>query len=249
MHNSPRTWLGLLVLSLAVRLLVAWPLRQPGYADAYYYAVGARQLHAGQGFNEPFIWNYLDPPPNVPHRGYLYWMPLAAVLGWLGMVALGDSFWAIQAPFVLLSALLPLVAYGVAWDLTGKPRHAMLQSMYGTPARHDHDWKDAMHYLSASAGPGDVVAFRGGQGWHAYWYYYDGPPINKVDLLPEEGIGDLSAQATGSRRAWLVTWDIAKSCKPPAEFMSGADDPLEIADTECFPEIVITSHIWRRQEP
>jgi hypothetical protein len=52
-HNSPRTWLGLLVLSLAVRLLVAWPLRQPGYADAYYYAVGARQLHAGQEFDEP----------------------------------------------------------------------------------------------------------------------------------------------------------------------------------------------------
>ena len=117
------------VLSLAVRLLTAWPLRQPGYTDAYYYAVGAQQLYAGEGFNEPFIWNYLNPPDSLPHAGYLYWMPLTAILGWLGLETFGDSFRAMQMPFVLLSALLPLVAYAVAWDLTHKYRHALLAGL------------------------------------------------------------------------------------------------------------------------
>lgn len=129
--RRPARWVpwALLVLALVVRLLTAWPLQQPGYTDAYYYAVGARQLANGEGFNEPFIWNYLDPPDGLPHPGYLYWMPLAAILGWLGHLFLGDSFGALQAPFVLLSALLPLVAYGVAWDLTGKQKHAALAGL------------------------------------------------------------------------------------------------------------------------
>lgn len=116
----------LLTASLAIRLLTAWLLRQPGYTDAYYYAVGARQLLQRQGFDEPFIWNYLDPPDRIPHAGYQYWMPLAAMLGWLGMAALGESFQALQVPFVLISVLLPLIAYGVALELTGKQRHALL---------------------------------------------------------------------------------------------------------------------------
>jgi hypothetical protein len=82
----------LFLAALAVRLLIAWPLQQPGYADAYYYAVGARQLDNGQGFSEPFIWNYLDPPDGLPHPGYAYWMPLTAILGWLGMTIGGHSF-------------------------------------------------------------------------------------------------------------------------------------------------------------
>jgi hypothetical protein len=119
----------LFILALIVRLLTAWPLQQPGYTDAYYYAVGARQLAGGQGFAEPFIWNYLDPPAGVPHPGYVYWMPLTAILGWLGLAIGGGSFRAMQIPFVLLSAILPVLAYGLAWDLTGKRKHALLAGL------------------------------------------------------------------------------------------------------------------------
>ena len=122
-------WLFLFVLALGLRLLTARLLQQPGYTDAYYYAVGAQQLEGGRGFEEPFIWNYLDPPESVPHPGYLYWMPLTAILGWLGVKVLGNSFAAMQAPFVLLSALLPLVAYTAAWDLTGQRKHAVLAGL------------------------------------------------------------------------------------------------------------------------
>lgn len=126
-----RRWIpwALLILALVVRLLMAWPFKQPGYTDAYYYAVGARQLYAGHGFEEPFIWNYLDPPEAVHHPGYLYWMPLTAILGWGGLEVFGNSFRALQAPFVLLSALLPLVTYAVAWDLTRRQKHAVLAGL------------------------------------------------------------------------------------------------------------------------
>lgn len=136
MSRRPAThhWipLGILGLALAVRLMTAWPLRQPGYTDAYYYAVGAQQLEAGKGFQEPFLWNYLEPPNTVPHPGYSYWMPLTAILGWLGLSVFGNSFWALQAPFILLSAVLPLVAYGIAWDLTGQVKHAVLAALLAT---------------------------------------------------------------------------------------------------------------------
>ena len=129
--KPPARWIpwALLGLALAVRMLVAWPLQQPGYTDAYYYAVGAEQLGSGNGFEEPFIWNYLDPPESVPHPGYLYWMPLTAILGWFGLTLFGNSFAALQVPYVLISALLPLLAYGIAWDLSHKQRHAVLAGL------------------------------------------------------------------------------------------------------------------------
>jgi len=129
--DSPSRWIpwALVGLALGFRLLTAWPLKQPGYTDAYYYAVGAKQLYSGQGFEEPFIWNYLDPPESVPHPGYSYWMPLTAVLGWIGLELFGDSFGAMQMPFVLVSSLLPLVAYFLTWDLTRRQGYAVLAGL------------------------------------------------------------------------------------------------------------------------
>lgn len=139
MHRRHAATLVILLAgALAVRLLTAWLIDQPGYTDAYYYAVGAQQLYAGRGFDLPFIWNYLDPPESLPQPGYLYWMPLTSILGWLGMVIL-DSFTAMQAPFVLVSALLPLVAYGLAWDLTRQRRHAVLAGLLAVfPGLYTH---------------------------------------------------------------------------------------------------------------
>jgi mannosyltransferase len=122
-----------------------------------------------------------------------------------------------------------------------------LNDMYSMPARHDHDWRAAMDYLASNAEVDDLIAFRGGQGSHGYWYYYDGPPARTVNLRPEQGLEDLSTQATGSRRTWLVIWDPARSCKAPDQFVPGPQNPLELDDTECFPEITIVSYGWREQ--
>ncbi len=125
-----RDALLVLMLALAVRLALALPQTQPGYMDAYYYTVGAQQLANGRGFTEPFIWNYLDDPQGLPRPSHQYWMPLASILAALSMWAGGASFRAAQIPFVLLSALLPVIAYGLAWQTSANRRHAWAVALF-----------------------------------------------------------------------------------------------------------------------
>lgn len=104
------------VVSLAVRLLTALPMRQPGYMDAHYYYAGALSLIEGRGFNEEFIWNFLDDPQGIPHPSHLYWPPFSSILAYLSFLVLGASYRAAQLPFVLLSAILPLITYYVSLE-------------------------------------------------------------------------------------------------------------------------------------
>lgn len=117
------------ILGLAVRLLTALPMRQPGFMDAHYYYVGALNLIESRGFNDPYIWNYLDDPAGVPHPSHLYWMPLPSLAAWIGMVLLGPSYRAGQWGFILLSSLLPLVSYAVARQVSDQHRHAILAAL------------------------------------------------------------------------------------------------------------------------
>ena len=75
----------LAALGLAVYLLVAVFQHTPGYMDAEYYYAGGLRLAGGDGFTEPFIWNYLDNPPGLPHPSHTYWMPLASLVAYLGI--------------------------------------------------------------------------------------------------------------------------------------------------------------------
>ena len=131
MRNKPlfTPLLVIFVASLAVRLLAALPMRQPGFMDAHYYYVGALNLIEGRGFNDPYIWNYLDDPAGVPHPSHLYWMPLPSLVAWTGMTLLGPSYRAGQVGFILLSALLPLVSYAVARKISSQHRHAVLAAL------------------------------------------------------------------------------------------------------------------------
>lgn len=80
----------------------------PGYMDAEYYFSGGRQLYLGEGFSEPFIWNFLSDPDRLPAPSHAYWMPLASVLTFLGMKLFGSgSFWAGRLVFILLAAWVP----------------------------------------------------------------------------------------------------------------------------------------------
>jgi 4-amino-4-deoxy-L-arabinose transferase-like glycosyltransferase len=119
-----RDLLLLLGLSLAVRLVAAACLSRPGYMDPAYYAAGAVNLARGGGLAEPYLWNYLDDPAGLPHPGFLYWMPLPSLLAAPFAALFPGSFFALQIPFVFLSALLPLVGYGVAWQVMGSRRSA-----------------------------------------------------------------------------------------------------------------------------
>lgn len=116
-------------LAVLVRLLSAWPQRQPNYMDAAYSYVNALNLLAGRGFVEDFVWNYLGQPGLPPQPSHLYWMPLTSILAWLGMVVGGTSYRAAQVPFILLSALLAPFCYQVTYQLSGQRRLAWLAGL------------------------------------------------------------------------------------------------------------------------
>jgi hypothetical protein len=113
-----REMLWLFAISLAVRGLAMLPIAHPGYMDAAYSYDIALNLARGNGLNEPFLWLYLDDPAGLPHPSHLYWMPLPTLLAWLGITMFGHTYRAAQVPFVILSALLPLVGFAVAWQVS-----------------------------------------------------------------------------------------------------------------------------------
>ena len=108
----------LFAIGLAVRVLAMLPVAHPGYMDAAYSYDVALNLAHGGGLNEPFLWNYLDLPAGIPHPSHLYWMPLPTLLAWLGIALFGQSYRAAQIPFIVLSALLPVISYWVARQAT-----------------------------------------------------------------------------------------------------------------------------------
>jgi hypothetical protein len=127
--HTRRDMLRLFVLSLVVRLAAAAFIQRPGYTDTAYYVAGAVRLAQGGGLNQPFLWNYLDDPAGLPHPGFLYWMPLPSLLAAPFALLFPGSFFALQFPFAILSALLPLVTYGLAWETSGRRHSAWLAGL------------------------------------------------------------------------------------------------------------------------
>jgi hypothetical protein len=120
----------LFFLGLVISGLAAAFQQTPGYMDAEYYYVGGQQLVTGHGFNEPFLWNYLDDPAGIPHASHAYWMPLASILAAAGMLASGVAdFSAARIPFLLLAGLIPPTTAALAYSLTPKKNLAILAGL------------------------------------------------------------------------------------------------------------------------
>ncbi len=191
MREHGRILILLTLAAIAVRFFTSLLLQQPGYADAYYYAVGAEQLYRGEGFQEPFIWNYLDTPDTVPHPGFTYWMPLASLIGWLGLVLLGPSFQAMQMPFVLLSALLAPGAYLIAWDLTRERKHALLAGLLALfPGAYAHVLVLPETFTPFALGGGLCLwaAGRGLRDQKAIWFALAGLGAGIAHLTRADGL-------------------------------------------------------------
>ncbi len=114
-----KDYLVLFLLAAAVMLMMARFLPVPGYMDAEYYFANGTQLAKGQGFSEPFLWNYLDDPAGIPHPANTYWMPLASIISALGMIAAGKvDFATARIFFFLLASLIPPLTAWVSWRLS-----------------------------------------------------------------------------------------------------------------------------------
>lgn len=119
--------LFLFLAGLILPLAVAGFQSSPGYMDAEYYFAGGLQLATGQGFSEPFLWNYLDDPPAIPRASHTYWMPLASLLAAAGMVITGSvSLWSARVFSLLLAGLIPAATTWLAWDLSHQRSKALL---------------------------------------------------------------------------------------------------------------------------
>jgi hypothetical protein len=129
-HLSWREYFILFILGLMVALVVVALQPVPGYMDADYYYAGGKQLAGGQGFSDPFIWNYLDHPQGLPHPSNSYWNPLASIVAAGGMVLTGKiNFLSARIGFVLMAALAPLIVATLAYRISGKRTLARLAGL------------------------------------------------------------------------------------------------------------------------
>ena len=124
---KPKHYLLLFVIALAFILVEAALLQVPGYMDAEYYYAGGSQLAAGKGFNEPFLWNFLDDPAGIPHPAFTYWMPLTSLLSGFGMFLFGRiNFFNGRIFFFLIAASIPPLAAYFSWQLSHRVLNAWL---------------------------------------------------------------------------------------------------------------------------
>ena len=120
----------LFIIGLIVPLAIAQFQSLPGYMDADYYFGGGIQLAKGNGFTEPYLWNYLDDPAGLPHPSHAYWMPLASIVAAAGMALTGrTTFTAARLGFLLLAALVPPLTSLLAHKLTGNRALSFLSGL------------------------------------------------------------------------------------------------------------------------
>jgi hypothetical protein len=125
-----RNLLILFFIGLAVQITVAQFQSLPGYMDADYYYGGGIQLAKGNGFTEPYLWNYLSDPQGLPTPSHAYWMPLASILAAAGMLITGQTtFAAARLGFILLAVLVPLLTSILAFRLTSNRTLSFLSGL------------------------------------------------------------------------------------------------------------------------
>ena len=126
-----RQYVLLFVLGFSVALIVGSSQTSPGYMDADYYTATGLQLVRGEGFSEPFIWNYLDAPKGLPHPSHGYWLPLPSLLAALGMLLTRNiGFEGAQIGFILLAGLIPPLTASIALSLTESRQNAILAGIF-----------------------------------------------------------------------------------------------------------------------
>jgi 4-amino-4-deoxy-L-arabinose transferase-like glycosyltransferase len=118
---------GLFLLALAVRAVLAALNPDPGYPDSAYYVDIARTIAAGKGFSENFLWTFIDVGGRIPANPHLpvpsnaHWAPLASIVQVPFVWLLGPTQLASLLPFVLVGALAAPLGWAIARDAGSAP--------------------------------------------------------------------------------------------------------------------------------
>lgn len=127
---SFRTYLLLFISGLILPFFIAQFQPFPGYLDSDYYFAGGIQLVHGNGFTEPYLWNYLDGTTSLPHPSHTYWMPLASIISALGMWATGQATYAsARLPFIIIAALVVPVTAALSYAFSKKRDVAIISAL------------------------------------------------------------------------------------------------------------------------
>lgn len=180
------------LVTLMIRIVAAIPIQRPGYMDAYYYYDGAEALYRGLGFNEEFIWNFLDNPQGIPHPSHLYWPPFSSILAHLSFLVFGAaSYRAAQLPFILLSATLPLITYYLSCQVSPNRRHAIAAALFTTfSGFYTIYWAspDSFAPFAVTASLSLVAMAKGLRGDSPWWFVLSGALVGLSHLTRADGV-------------------------------------------------------------
>ena len=126
-------WLTALLVfavGLVVRALSAPVIEFPKPEDTAYYVGVARNIAEGRGMVTDAIWSFHTPPLTFPKPAFEIWMPLPSFLAAASMwaqglrapISLDEALRAAQPPFVVLGALMPVLAWRLAADVATERR-------------------------------------------------------------------------------------------------------------------------------
>ncbi|MBL8089216.1 MAG: hypothetical protein JNJ43_02735 [Anaerolineales bacterium] len=126
-----RTYLLLFLSGLILPIICAQFQSKPGYLDSEYYYAGGIQLATGKGFNEPYLWNYLDGTKSLPHPSHTYWFPLASIVSAIPMWLLNNTSYAVaRIPFIIIAALVVPITAHLAYLFSKRKDMAIISAVF-----------------------------------------------------------------------------------------------------------------------
>jgi hypothetical protein len=105
------------VVAVLARAWAATHITFPSPEDTAYYVGVARNLLEGRGLVSDSLWSYATPPLIFPRPAFEVWLPLPTFLAAVPMAILGTSFAAAQVSFVLVGAVVAVLAWRLAADV------------------------------------------------------------------------------------------------------------------------------------
>lgn len=111
---------AIFALAVILRAVAAASVPFPVPEDTAYYWGVARNVVEGRGLVTDALWSYQLPPLSFPRPAFEIWLPLPTLLAIPFMAVLGTGFHAAQVASILVSAVVPVLAWRLAADLAAE---------------------------------------------------------------------------------------------------------------------------------